>query len=160
MKKFIDYAGNETYVGTAQEIRALYGSMRRAVKARRIGYMPFSFFNDLKDGGNYELQINPEGFCSICKTFLSDESVNKKALRRFICQEAMKRCRMLREDGYEYICTLSERSVSINGVVDVPFKEFLDALKYAQTVGIKKELCIHVGNLRLWVKPTDEIEVL
>jgi hypothetical protein len=157
MRHLFDEAG-EAYVGTAQEIRALYGSMKRAMKVQHTNYMPlYSDMPRFNKDKQYSLFIDEKGFYAVYPSEM-EEPINKGALRRFICQEAIKRCRMFREDGYWWIGALSSRSVCINDTIDVPFKEFLDSLRYTQTVGAK--IGIHVGNLRVWVKPTDDIEVM
>ena len=157
---FIDATGEAVYAGTAEEIRALYGSMKRAMKAQHTNFIPlYADMPKFNRHERYELQIDEHGVYTVYRSQVH-EAMSKRELSRFICQDAVRRCRMLREDGYDYICSLSERSVSINNTIDIPVKEFLSALRNAYPVGINKELCLHVGNLRLWLKPTDDIFVV
>jgi hypothetical protein len=162
MKRYFDAeTGNEVFVGTAEEIRALYGSMKRAMKVQHTNYMPlYSDMPKFNSDKQYELTVDAHGFYTVCSNWVTKEPVDKKALTHFIRKEVIKQCKDLTARGLEYFNHSSERDVMINGTVSIQWKKFLKAVD-AAFVTADGELFLRIGDeYGVWVKSTDHIHVV
>lgn len=159
MKRFINDEGNDAFVGTMEEIRALYGSLKRARTVEHTKFAPLNDAVRFDRHARYELEMDEYGFYTVSRTW-AKEPVNKKALVRFIRSEIIERCRELTEKGFECFNHASERDVMINGTVSIPWKKFLKAVETAYESD-EGELYLNLGDgVGVWVKSTDHIAVV